>query len=285
MHTVELHEITHRYRSTTALSSVSLALRPGVTGLLGPNGAGKSTLLRVVATVQEPTSGSVRLLGSDALDDVSRTRIRRRLGYLPQELGFPRGFTAFGFVDYMAVLKEWVDPSRRRAEVRRVLDLVDLSSVTTKRVSRLSGGMRRRLGLAQALIGDPALLVLDEPTSGLDPEQRAAFRALVLELGSRSTILISTHQTDDVDALCERVAVLDTGRVACDGSVRDFVASAEGQVWLTSAPDPAAAAHRGSASGRYRNVGTPPPGAELAPPDVEDAYLFHRHRASAGAPR
>jgi ABC-2 type transport system ATP-binding protein len=280
MTAVQLDDVTHRYRSTTALSSVSLALPPGPTGLLGPNGAGKSTLLRILATVLEPTAGSVRLLGEDVGEETGRTRVRRRLGYLPQELGFPRGFTAFGFVEYMAVLKEWTDPAPRRAEVRRVLDTVGLASVSTRRVSRLSGGMRRRLGLAQALLGNPALLLLDEPTTGLDPEQRAAFRALLLDLGRRATVVISTHQTEDVDAVCEGLVVLDSGKVAFAGQVAEFVMQAEGHVWLTDGPDPLAAAHRRTSAGRYRNVGAAPPGAESAVPDVEDAYLLHRHLTS-----
>jgi ABC-2 type transport system ATP-binding protein len=280
MTTVQLDDVTHRYRSTTALEAVSLSLPPGTTGLLGPNGAGKSTLLRILATVLAPTSGSVSLLGEDAADEAGRTRVRRRLGYLPQELGFPRGFTAFGFVEYMAVLKEWTDPGPRRAEVRRVLDTVGLASVSTRRVTRLSGGMRRRLGLAQALLGNPSLLLLDEPTTGLDPEQRASFRTLLLELGRRATIVVSTHQTDDVDAVCEGLVVLDAGRVAFSGPVSEFVTQASGHVWLTDGPDASAAAHRRTAGGRYRNVGAAPPGAETAVPDVEDAYLLHRHRTS-----
>ncbi len=217
--TVELSGVTQRFRSTTALDGVSLSLAPGVTGLLGPNGAGKTTLLRVASTVLAPDSGGVRLLGRDVSTLSERTEVRRRLGYLPQELGFPRGFTAFGFVDYLAVLKEWDDKAARHAEVRRVLELVDLTEVATKKVRRLSGGMRRRLGVAQALLGAPELLVLDEPTAGLDPEQRATLRTILSGLGQRATVLLSTHQTEDIAALCDRVIVLDGGRVVFDGLV------------------------------------------------------------------
>ena len=284
---VELRSATYRYGSAVALDDVSLTLAPGITGLLGPNGAGKTTLLRVVATVQAPTSGSLRLLGGDPDDDTSKTAIRRRLGYLPQELGFPRGFTTFGFLEYMAVLKEWTDPTTRRAEVRRVLDLVELSAVSTKQVRRLSGGMRRRLGLAQALIGDPALVVLDEPTTGLDPAQRSMFRRLVLDLGTHATVVISTHQTDDVAAVCEHVVVLDQGSVLFHGAVPDFVATARGRVWMADTVHESAISHQRVASGRLRHVGTPPPGAELTDPQVDDAYLLlqHRHHDGAGAQR
>ncbi len=273
---VIMSEVVQRFGSTVALDSVSLRLSPGITGLLGPNGAGKTTLLRILATVQEPTSGQVGLLGLDARSERERRAIRRRLGYVPQELGFPRGFTAFAFVEYMAVLKEWVDPKTRRAEVRRVLELVGLDSLSTKSVSKLSGGMRRRLGLAQALLGQPDLLLLDEPTAGLDPEQRAAFRALMLEVGRDATLVVATHQTEDVAAVCERVVVMDEGSVTFDGSVPDFVGRAQDHVWVADSPDVSALAHRRTASGRYRHVGDPPIGAEFAQPDVEDAYLLLR---------
>jgi ABC-2 type transport system ATP-binding protein len=273
---VMMSGVVQRFGSTVALDCVSLRLSPGVTGLLGPNGAGKTTLLRILATVQEPTSGQVELLGMDAHSESARRTIRRRLGYVPQELGFPRGFTAFAFVEYMAVLKEWVDPRSRRAEVRRVLELVGLESLSTKNVRKLSGGMRRRLGLAQALLGHPDLLVLDEPTSGLDPEQRAAFRALMLQVGRNATLVVATHQTEDIAAVCDRVVVMDKGSVTFDGSVTDFVGRAEDHVWVADSPDVSALAHRRTASGRYRHVGDPPRGAESAPPDVEDAYLLLR---------
>jgi ABC-2 type transport system ATP-binding protein len=205
-----------------------------------------------------------------------RTEVRRRLGYLPQELGFPRGFTAFGFVDYLAVLKEWDDKADRHAEVRRVLELVGLTEVSTKKVRRLSGGMRRRLGVAQALLGAPELLVLDEPTAGLDPEQRATLRTILSGLGQRATVLLSTHQTEDIAALCDRVIVLDLGRVVFDGLVSDLVGTAAGRVWMADAPDPAAMAQWRTGTGRFRHVGTAPDGAELAEPTLEDAYLLMR---------
>jgi ABC-2 type transport system ATP-binding protein len=274
--TVELFGVTHRFRSTTALDGVSLSLTPGVTGLLGPNGAGKTTLLRVASTVLAPDAGGVRLLGRDVGALSERTEVRRRLGYLPQELGFPHGFTAFGFVDYLAVLKEWDDKAARHAEVRRVLELVGLTEVTTKKVRRLSGGMRRRLGVAQALLGSPQLLVLDEPTAGLDPEQRATLRAILSGLGQHATVLLSTHQTEDIAALCDRVIVLDAGRVGFDGMVADLVGTAAGSVWMADSPDPAAMAQWRTGTGRFRHVGSAPEGAELVEPTLEDAYLLMR---------
>jgi ABC-2 type transport system ATP-binding protein len=183
--TVQLLGAGKSYRGTTALAGIDLNLYQGVVGLLGPNGAGKTTLLRMLATVLGADQGSVRILGRDPAVGSQRTDIRRRLGYLPQELGYPRGFTAYGFLDYMAVLKEWDEPGPRRAEVRRVLEQVDLGDRGTKRIRALSGGQRRRVGLAQALLGTPELLVLDEPTNGLDPEQRVSLRHVLAEAGPR----------------------------------------------------------------------------------------------------
>jgi ABC-2 type transport system ATP-binding protein len=283
MSAVELSGVTKRFRSTVALDDVSLAFEPGVTGLLGPNGAGKTTLLRLVATSIAPDRGTVRVLGHDPLGGHRElTAIRRRLGYLPQELGYPSDMTTFGFLEYMAVLKEWDDRSVRHEEVRRVIDLVGLTEHSTRKIPRLSGGQRHRVGLAQALLGDPAVLVLDEPTTGVDPEQRAALRAVLSRLGRRAAVLISTHQTEDVAALCERVVVLTSGSVRFDGSVPDLVATAAGQVWLCDGRADevtTGVAQWRTGTGRQRVVGGPcPPGGESAEPTLEDAYLLMRGR-------
>ena len=275
--TVQLRGAAKHYRGTAALAGVDLDLYQGVVGLLGPNGAGKTTLLRMLATVLGADRGSVRILGHDPAVGTARTEIRRRLGYLPQELGYPRGFSAYGFLDYMAVLKEWDDPAQRRAEVRRVLEQVGLGDRATKRIRALSGGQRRRVGLAQALLGTPDLLVLDEPTTGLDPEQRVSLRHVLAEVGRAATVVVATHQTEDVAALCERVVVLDGGAVRFDGAVRDLVATADGRVWLTDEADPRARTSWRTGTGRYRNLGAAAPaGAEVAEPSLEDAYLLLR---------
>ena len=272
---VTFREVTKRFGSAEALTGVDLDLGHGVTGLLGPNGAGKTTLLRILATVIAPTSGHVRLLGLDPDDLDERVEVRRTLGYLPQELGFPRGFSAFRFVDYMAVLKEWTNPSARHAEVRRVLDLVGALPFCMKRVRVLSGGQRRRVALAQALIGEPGLLVLDEPTTGLDPEQRAVLRGVLSSAGHRSTVVLATHQTEDVAALCERVLVLDGGRILWAGKVTELVATAAGKVWLADLPDGSAMSSWRTGAGRHHHVGIHPPSdAELVEPSLEDAYLL-----------
>jgi ABC-2 type transport system ATP-binding protein len=275
--TIRLEGLSHAFRGTVALAGLDLDLHSGVTGLLGPNGAGKTTLLRVLATVLHPDRGTVRILGRDPADGHQRIAIRRQLGYLPQEIGYPRGFTAYGFVDYMAVLKEIEDPDARRREVRRVLEDVGLADRASRRIRALSGGQRRRVGLAQALLNSPDLLVLDEPTTGLDPEQRVSLRRVLSEHGRAATVIVATHQTEDVAALCERVVVLDEGSVRFHGTVQDLVAQAEGRVWLADAPDPRAQLAWRTAAGRYRNLGPSAPiGAELVDATLEDAYLVLR---------
>ena len=276
MNAIDLQGVTKAYGRTQALDGVDLTFDHGVTGLLGPNGAGKTTLLRIVATSISADSGTVRLLGRDPYGphgDV--TAIRRELGYLPPELGYPSDMTAFGFGEYVAVLKEWNDRGRRNREVRRVLDLVGLSDLATRKVSKLSGGQKRRVGLAQSLLGDPRILVLDEPTTGLDPAQRADLRRTLSVAAGRSAVLLSTHQTEDVAALCERVVVLAEGRVRFDGAVTDLVATAEGQVWLADDPGPDSVVSWRTGSGRHHVVGgTPPAGAMPTEPTLEDAYLL-----------
>ena len=274
MTTVCLEGIRKRLGRRDVLEDVSFSAGPGVTGLLGPNGAGKTTLLRLAATVLAPDAGRLRLLGLDPQQPTERLELRRHLGYVPQEPGFYRHFTAFEFVDYVAILKEITERRTRHDEVRRVLGAVGLERESSKKIRALSGGMRRRVALAQALLGDPELLVLDEPTSGLDPEQRFRFRELVSMLGDRRTVLVSTHQTDDVAALSNRVVVLDNGRVAFDGTTADLTATADGHVWTSTERDPAALLSWRGGDGRIRNVGDAPSGADLVDPTIEDAYLL-----------
>jgi ABC-2 type transport system ATP-binding protein len=282
---ISLRGVGRMFGATVALADVNLDLEPGVVGLLGPNGAGKTTLLRVLATALPPTGGQIQVLGRNPDVQAQRTDIRRRLGYLPQEVGFPRGFTAFAFVDYIALLKEWIEPAARHAEVRRVLDQVGLCDVATKRIRAMSGGQRRRVALAQALLGAPPVLILDEPTTGVDPEQRVTLRTVLAEIARTSIVVVSTHQTEDIAALCERVIVLDRGRVRYDGSVTNLVAQATGRVWLADQPDPAASVSWRTGTGRYRNIAARARhGVEHVEPSLEDAYLLLRGGSPEPAP-
>jgi ABC-2 type transport system ATP-binding protein len=266
--------LTRSYRGTRALDGVDLVSGVGLLGVLGPNGAGKTTLLRILATVAAPDSGTLTLLGRDVADTRQRLAVRRRLGYVPQEPGFPRGFTAYEYVDYIALLKEMADRRHRAAEVLRVLDAVGLSDRAGTKVRKLSGGMRRRLALAQALLGDPALLILDEPTTGLDPEQRVVVRDLMSTLAESRCVVLSTHLAEDVAALAHRVAVLHEGRVRYDGPPRGLTEVASGRVWLGAERDPGARLAWRGEDGTVRQVGDPPQGAALAPPTMEDGYLL-----------
>jgi ABC-2 type transport system ATP-binding protein len=272
--TVEIHDVRKRFGRTTALQGVTFDASAGITGLLGPNGAGKTTLLRMMATVLAPDDGRLRLLSWDPQVADERLAIRRRLGYMPQEPGFHRSFTAFEFVDYVAILKEMTERRARHDEVRRVLGLVGLEDVSGRKIKALSGGMRRRVALAQSLLGDPDLLVLDEPTAGLDPEQRLRFRELVSDRTADRTVILSTHQTEDVAALCQRVIVMLDGQVLFEGTPRELTQVAEGRVWL--ADDRAAGARLSwrTADGAHRNIGEAPSDADLVAPTLEDGYLL-----------
>jgi ABC-2 type transport system ATP-binding protein len=272
--------VARRYGATRALDDVDLALDRGITGLLGPNGAGKTTLLSILATVSEPDAGRVSVFGLDPRDSGQRVEIRRRLGYLPQELGYHRHFTVAGFLDYVAILKEITDRRRRAEEVARVLAAIGLERRAGTRIRTLSGGMRQRLGIAQALLGRPELLILDEPTAGLDPEQRLRFRELLSDLPGDPVIVLSTHQADDIAAICPHVVVLLQGRVRFAGRPAELAATAAGRVWTAGQRDPRASLSWRGGDGRWRHIGDrQPAGAELVVPTVEDGYLLLSHAA------
>jgi len=220
---IELEDLTRRFGRNQAVAGVSLEAGPGVLGLLGPNGAGKTTLLRMTATVVPPSSGRMRLLGRDPGVYAERKEIRRRLGYLPQNLGYYPAFTVVEFIEYFALLKEM--PSARIPKaVAAAVERVDLGIKAKARLRTLSGGMLRRVGIAQAIVNDPELLLLDEPTAGLDPEQRVAFRTLMRDLGERSTVVVSTHLVEDVGAACTEVALMNAGQIVFRGTPEDLTA-------------------------------------------------------------
>ncbi len=278
---VRVDGLCRRYGATRALDEVDLTLQRGITGLLGPNGAGKTTLLSILATVGEPDAGRVSVFGLDPRNAAERVEIRRGLGYLPQELGYHRHFTVAGFLDYVAILKE-VAGRRRAGEVARVLAAVGLENRARTRIRALSGGMRQRLGIAQALLGQPELLILDEPTAGLDPEQRLRFRELLSGLPGDPVIVLSTHQADDIAAICPKVIVLLQGRARFAGTPSELAAIAAEKVWVAHHRDTRAYLSWRGGDNRWRNIGEhPPAGAELVAPTVEDGYLLLSHAAGA----
>ena len=224
---IELSGLTRRFGRTLAVSDIEFRAGPGVFGLLGPNGAGKTTLLRMMATVVPPTAGTLRLLGRDPGQYAQRREIRRRLGYLPQNLGYYPGFTVVEFVEYFALLKE-VPPGRVPAAVALAVERVDLGAKAKAKLKTLSGGMLRRAGIAQAIVNEPELLLLDEPTAGLDPEQRVSLRALLRDLGQRAaSVVVSTHLVEDVGAACTEVAMMDRGRIVFRGTPAELTARGE----------------------------------------------------------
>ena len=219
--------VTVRYGSTVALDDVSLEFPSGVTGLLGPNGAGKSTLLSLLSTARRPKSGSVSLLGDEAPGRARVQHIRQRIGVLPQSFGFYPRFTVLEFTEYAAWLRK-VPAARRRERARDALRLVEMDKHAEKKMGALSGGMLRRVGIAQAMVNEPSLVLLDEPTVGLDPAQRVGFRGLIQELGERAAVVMSTHLAEDVAHVCDRVAVLLEGSVRFTGTVGELCALPDG---------------------------------------------------------
>jgi ABC-type multidrug transport system ATPase subunit len=224
---VELTKVTRTFGKHRAVDGVSLDAGPGVLGLLGPNGAGKTSLLRMLATVLPPSSGEISLLERDPGRTADRREIRRRLGYLPQNLGYYPAFTVVEFIEYFALLKE-VPSSRVPRAVADAVERVDLGAKARAKLRTLSGGMLRRVGIAQAIVNDPDLLLLDEPTAGLDPEQRVGFRTLLRSLGETSTVVVSTHLVEDVGAACSEVTLMDAGRVVFRGTPAELTARGEG---------------------------------------------------------
>jgi ABC-2 type transport system ATP-binding protein len=225
---VQIHGLTRRFGRVEAVRGVDLSIDTGVFGLLGPNGAGKTTLLRAMSMVIPPSSGRVRLLGHDPARHSERREIRRRLGYLPQALGYYPNFTVAEFVEYFALLKE-VPKARVRQAVAQAIERVRLDGRAGSKLRTLSGGMLRRAGIAQAIVNDPDLLLLDEPTAGLDPEQRVEFRALLREIGEDATVIVSTHLAEDVGTACYQVAMMLDGRIVFCGPTAELIARGTSQ--------------------------------------------------------
>ena len=227
---LQIHHLSHTYpNGTQALDDVSLTIPAGMFGLLGPNGAGKSSLMRCLATLQVPTSGSIRFGELDVL--AQPEDLRATLGYLPQDFGVYPRVSAQSLLDHLAVLKGITSRGERRETVETLLQQVNLWDVRKKAVAGYSGGMRQRFGIAQALIGNPRLIIVDEPTAGLDPEERNRFNNLLSEIGEQVVVILSTHIVDDVTDLCPRTAILVGGRIVESGTPGDLIHGLAGRIW------------------------------------------------------
>jgi ABC-2 type transport system ATP-binding protein len=271
---VHLGAVTKRFGDREVLLGVDALVQGGVTALLGANGAGKTTLLRCLATIMRPDGGQIAVDGLDPGREQERIEIRRRLGYQPQDVGFNRSATLFDALDYSAVLKEYTDDRQRRHMVFSTLERVGLRDRLADHVTSLSGGMKQRLGLAQAILGRPSLLVLDEPAAGLDPDERQRVREIIAERRDRATVLVSTHLTDDA-AEADTVLVLHGGRIAFADSPARLAAVADERTWVQDdLPPPDVRASWRQADGRHRCLGQPHADAELVPPRLEDGYLL-----------
>jgi ABC-type multidrug transport system ATPase subunit len=264
-----------------ALDEVSISIAPGMFGLLGPNGAGKSTLMRTIATLQDPDSGSVTFDGLNVLE--RKAELRQQLGYLPQEFGaYPRT-SAKVMLEHFATLKGFRG-RERKALVEQLLVRTNLWDARKRNVDTFSGGMRQRFGIAQALIGNPRLLIVDEPTAGLDPAERRRFQNLLTDIGDDVVVILSTHIVDDVAELCPRMAIMAAGRILLEGEPSALLAALEGRIWRSTVakPDVSAlsAAHTVLATriagGRIEVrvlADAPPAGMESAAPRLEDVYF------------
>lgn len=279
-----IQNLCHTYAGgVTALEQVNLEIESGLFGLLGPNGAGKSTLMRILATLQQPTTGAIRFHGVDILRRPQD--LRPRLGYLPQDFGvYPRE-TAADLLNHLAVLKGVVNRRERRQLVDDLLVETNLYQHRRRRVATFSGGMRRRFGIAQALIGNPDLLIVDEPTAGLDPAERRRFHDLLVALGQDRVVLLSTHIVADVADLCSKMAVLAGGRIIAKGAPRELQASLKGRVWQAAhdrktdklgAHQGRVLAHRLSGGRRLTRLlaDSPPPGFLATEATLEDVYFL-----------
>lgn len=226
MNNIEIRGVTKKYKNNVkGLDSITFSIGGGVFGLLGHNGAGKTTLMKAIATILKPTSGTVSVLGRDTVREGDA--VRRSIGYLPQELSMYPGLTVWDFVSYMAGLKG----VREKSKIQTVLEQVDLQEFSRRRIGQLSGGMKRRVGIAQALVGDPRILIVDEPTAGLDPEERVRFRSVLSRFAKDGrTVLLSTHLVEDVYRLSERLAVLRKGKLFFTGTSQELLRNVHGKI-------------------------------------------------------
>ena len=278
---ISIDHLTKDFRGRPAsLNDLTVDLPQGMIGLIGPNGAGKTTLMRILTGIIKPTKGKIFIDGQDLSSSANRRNLKRHLGYLPQHITPYENLSPLEFLDYIGILKMIDNKHVRQEQAHTLLEQEGLEDVTNQPIGGLSGGMRRRVGIAQALMGDPQLLVVDEPTAGLDPEERMRFRTLLAQLGQDRTVILSTHILDDVAQTCPWVCVLRFGRKQYDGPTEGLIHEAAGHTWVTppiaAPPDNATIinAEPTPQGTRYRIVtDTPPAGSVETAPNLEDGYM------------
>lgn len=281
---IDIEHLNKIYRGgIAAITDLNLTIPGGMYGLLGPNGAGKTTLMRILAGILRPTSGTIQVGEYDGNSERGRIAIKRVLGYLPQDLGVYPDLSAREFLAYIAILKGIDERRVRQKRVEELLELVSLSDVAGRKLKTFSGGMKRRIGIAQALLNDPRLLIVDEPTAGLDPEERIRFRNLLSDLGGDRVILLSTHIVEDIAQTCRRLAIMNKGRIIFQGSTEELTNEARGKVWTvtTSGAKPegditVVSTINMGATVQYRVVGDllQDSGAVSSEPSLEDSYVW-----------
>ena len=281
---IEINDLSKIYRGgVQAIDTIDMTIPSGMFGLLGPNGAGKTTLMRILAGILRPTSGTIHVGEFDIHTERGRTSVKRILGYLPQELGMYPDLSAREFLDYVGILKGMDNRKARRQRVEELLEIVSLSNAANRKLKTYSGGMKRRIGIAQALLNDPKLLIVDEPTAGLDPEERIRFRNLLSDLGGDRTVLLSTHIVEDIAQTCRNLAIMKSGKVVFQGTTTELVGETRGKVWIitTQGIKPegnftvVSTLNMGTTI-QYRVVGelSPRAGAVPAEPSLEDGYVW-----------
>ena len=281
---ITVSQLTKTYgKKVQALRGVELEIGTGLFGLVGPNGAGKTTLMRILAGLLRPTSGQVSVLGNDITTGPGKLAVKSVLGYLPQELGLYPDLNAYEFLEYIALLKGVTDSAIRKTQLAETIELVGLTADARRKMRTFSGGMKRRVGIAQALLGSPQLLIVDEPTSGLDPEERVHLRNLLTEMSTRCTVILSTHIVEDVNQSCKDMAVINLGKVIFHGSPRDLINNVRGKVWYVTTNGERPDGGAGIVSSmqvqdgiQYRLVGDRMEGypALQVEPSLEDGYIW-----------
>lgn len=287
---IQIQNLSKYYGKKQALYNINLNIKPGMFGLLGKNGAGKTTLMKTVATLLKKQEGNITVCG---IPVEKAAEIRKIIGYLPQDFSMYGGMTVYQALDYLGVLSGMSKPERK-VRISTLLKQINLAEHSWKKVRVLSGGMKQRLGIAQALLHDPQVLIVDEPTAGLDPEERVRFRNLLCEVAENKAVILSTHIVGDVEATCERIAILHEGRLLFDGTVSELCGLADGSVyiaevtqkeltWIRSAYIITAVISQGRKSiVRFLSPDSKPGIGKVITPNAEDAYIFCLNRAGKG---